>query len=409
MKEIAFKNEAINMQDELVEIRRSLHQIPEIGFNEYETSKFIQEYLQKEVSIPFKSGLAGGTGVVATIKGAYPGSTIAIRADMDALPIEERTGLPFSSRNKGYMHACGHDGHIAIVLGTAKLLKKYDSQLKGNIKFIFQPAEELSLGAKKMIDDGVLEKPRVDAIFGFHIWPEFKKNKIGIKDGVIMSAGNKFDIEIIGKGSHGAEPYKGIDPVVVSAEIISAIQTIVSREVDLLRNTAVVSVGSLEGGTAFNIIPERVRISGTIRSTDERIQNRIPQSIKRITEGISKAHNAKFSFKNTNLFPLTVNDEYIAKVAYKELKESVGDQKIEWLEYPGMASEDFSQYLALVPGMYFFLGAKENDKHADLHSPVYTFDESILPLGVEALSTLVYKFLEKELIKKREKLKIIEY
>ena len=229
-------------------------------------------YLKEEIGIPFKSGLAGGTGIVATLEGAYPGPTIAIRADMDALPIEEQTGLSFSSKNKGYMHACGHDGHMAIVLGTAKLLNKYKSQLKGNVKFIFQPAEELGLGAKKMVDDGVLENPKVDFIFGFHIWPELEKNKIGIKDGVIMSAGDRFDIEIIGKGTHGAKPYKGIDPVVVGSEVISAIQTIVSREIDLLRNTAVVIIGTIEGGTAFNIIPERVKMTGTIRSTNEEVQ-----------------------------------------------------------------------------------------------------------------------------------------
>ena len=400
MEEIKFRNDAVNMHDELVEIRRSLHRIPEVGFREYETSKFIQKYLREELNIPFKGGLAGGTGIVAILEGDYPGPTIAVRTDIDALPIEEQTGLSFSSRNQGYMHACGHDGHMAIALGTAKLLKKYLSQLKGNVKFIFQPAEELSLGAKKMIDDGALQGPKVDAIFGFHIWPEFEKNKIGIKDGAIMSAGDKFDIEIIGKGSHGAEPYKAIDPVVVSAEVISAIQTIVSREVDLLRNAAVVSVGTLESGTAFNIIPEKVRLSGTIRSTDREVQKLIPQSIERITNGICSAHNAKFSFTHTNLFPLTVNDEHIAKISYKELKESLGEKKVEWLKYPGMASEDFSEYLSLVPGMYFFIGAKEEGRNVDLHSPDYYFDESLLSLGVESLSTLVYKFLQKDLLKK---------
>lgn len=400
MKEISFRNDAINMFDELVEIRRSLHKIPEVGFKEYETSKFIQGYLEQEVRIPFKSGLAGGTGIVATLKGAYPGPTIAVRTDMDALPIEEQTGLPFTSKNQGYMHACGHDGHMTIVLGTAKLLKGYASQLKGNVKFIFQPAEELSLGAKKMIDDGALEDPKVDAIFGFHIWPEFEKNKVGIKDGVIMLAGDKFDIEVIGKGSHGAEPYKAIDPVVVSAELISAIQTIVSREVDLLRNTAVVSVGTLESGTAFNIIPEKVRLGGTIRSTDKEVQNIISQSIKRITNGICNAHNAKFLFRNTKLFPLTVNDECIAKICYRELKETLGEERVEWLQYPGMASEDFSQYLSLVPGMYFFIGAKEKERSMDLHSPNYNFDEKLLCLGVETISTLVCRFLQKNLLRK---------
>lgn len=400
MEDIQFKNDAINMFEELVEIRRSLHRIPEVGFNEHGTSNFIQRYLKDVVCIPFKSGLGGGTGVVATLKGAYSGPTIAIRADMDALPIEEQTDLCFSSRNEGCMHACGHDGHMAIVLGIAKLFKKYESRLKGNIKFIFQPAEELSLGAKKMIEDGALENPKVDAIFGFHIWPELEKSKIGIKDGVIMSAGNKFDIEIIGKGSHGAEPYKGIDPVIVGAEIITAIQTIVSREIDLLRDTAVVSVGILKGGTAFNIIPEKVNISGTIRSTNEEVQNKIPKSIERITGGIAQAHNAKFSFKNTDLFPITINDEYIARTSYKELEKSLGRENVEWLQYPGMASEDFSQYLSLVPGMYFFIGAKEKERHLDLHSPDYNFDENLLSLGVETLSTLVYSFLEKDLLKK---------
>ena len=240
------------------------------------------------MNIPFKAGLAGGTGIVAMIEGGQPGPTIAVRTDMDGLPIGEQTDLPYSSINPGYMHACGHDGHMAIVLGTAKLLNRYKSQLKGNVKFIFQPAEELSLGAKKMIDDGVLEDPTVDAIFGFHIWPEFEKNKIGIKDGVIMSSGDKFDIEVVGKGSHGAEPYKGIDPVVVSAEIISAIQTIVSREVDILRNAAVVSVGVLNGGTAFNVIPERINMSGTIRTTDEEIQRRIPSLSKGLLKEFPK-------------------------------------------------------------------------------------------------------------------------
>lgn len=400
MEGIRFKNDAINMFDELVELRRSLHRIPEVGFKEYNTSKFIQRYLKDELNIPFKAGLAGGTGIVAMIEGGQPGPTIAVRTDMDGLPIGEQTDLPYSSINPGYMHACGHDGHMAIVLGTAKLLNRYKSQLKGNVKFIFQPAEELSLGAKKMIDDGVLEDPTVDAIFGFHIWPEFEKNKIGIKDGVIMSSGDKFDIEVVGKGSHGAEPYKGIDPVVVSAEIISAIQTIVSREVDILRNTAVVSVGVLNGGTAFNVIPERINMSGTIRTTDEEIQRRIPQSIERIAKGVSEAHNAKFMFEHTNLFPLTVNDEYIAKTSYRILKKSLGASRVEWLQYPGMASEDFSQYLELVPGMYFFVGAKEEEGPLDLHSPDYDFDESVLCIGVETLSTLAYNFLQKGLVMK---------
>ena len=400
MKTIDFQKEAINMLKELIEMRRSLHEIPEVGFKEFETNKLIQSYLKERIGIPFKSGLAGGTGIVAILEGAYPGPTIAIRADMDALPVEEQTGLSFSSKNKGYMHACGHDGHMAIVLGTAKLLNKYRSQLKGNVKFIFQPAEELGLGAKKMVDDGVLEDPKVDFIFGFHIWPELDKNKIGIKDGVIMSAGDRFDIEIIGKGTHGAKPYKGIDSVVISSEVISAIQTIVSREIDLLRNTAVISIGTIEGGTAFNIIPERVKMTGTIRSTNKEVQKSISQSIERIVQGITRAHGASYTYKNVNLFPHTINDKYIARTSYEILNKALGKEVVEWLQYPGIASEDFSEYLEVTPGMYFFIGAGEKGKDVDLHNPRYDFDESILTLGVEALCTLVYNLLEKGLVDK---------
>ena len=379
MATMDFENDVKGMEAELIKTRRDLHQIPEIGFEEYETSKYIQDYLDN-IEVSYKSGLAGGTGIVGTIEGGHPGPTIAIRADMDGLPIEENTGLSFSSKNKGYMHACGHDGHMAIVLGTAKLLNKYRSQLKGNVKFIFQPAEELGLGAKKMVDDGVLEDPKVDFIFGFHIWPELDKNKIGIKDGVIMSAGDRFDIEIIGKGTHGAKPYKGIDSVVISSEVISAIQTIVSREIDLLRNTAVISIGTIEGGTAFNIIPERVKMTGTIRSTNKEVQKSISQSIERIVQGITRAHGASYTYKNVNLFPHTINDKYIARTSYEILNKALGKEVVEWLQYPGIASEDFSEYLEVTPGMYF--------------------DESILTLGVEALCTLVYNLLEKGLVDK---------
>ncbi len=374
--------------EELINVRRDLHQIPETGFQEYETSRYICDYLQKE-GIKYKSGIAK-TGVMGIIEGSKPGKTLLIRADMDALPIQEETKLPFASIHEGKMHACGHDGHMAMVLITGSILNKVRNNLKGTVKLIFQPAEEEPGGAKPMIDEGVMENPEVDYSIGCHIWPAISEGKVGIKSGELMAATGKFNIEIIGKGGHGAMPHLCIDALEVGSQVVGALQRLVSRKIDPLE-PAVVTIGSFHSGSAFNIIAERAEISGTTRTFNREIWDSWGEKINKVVNGICKSMDAEFKIDYWKGYPPTVNDDFMTEVVRKCASRVVGEKNIVEPE-KSMGGEDMAYFLERSKGCYYFLGAG-GENTLSLHNPKFNFNEQILATGVRIYLEVVSELL----------------
>lgn len=380
-----------NFKDELIEIRKYFHQHPELGLEEFKTSKKIYELL---TSWGVEAEYLSETGVVGIIKGDNPGKTIALRADIDALPIEEMTGLEFSSKHKHKMHACGHDGHITICLGAAKILSKYKEKLNGNVKFIFQPAEEGPGGAEMLIEKGVLKNPDVDAILGLHIWPELPKNSIGITGGPIMAAADRFDIEVIGKGGHGAIPQLSVDPIYAASQLVTTLQSIVSRETSPL-DSIVLSNCTFHGGDAFNIIPNNVKISGTTRYHNPDFSETLPKRMEEIVKGVCSTMRCDYEFKYSHWYPVTLNDKDFSKFFKDSAKDVLGDDNVVEIEKPSMGAEDFSFFLEKTPGTYFFLGTRDEENGLDkpIHHPEYYFSEDILPTGVELFCNAVLNYL----------------
>ncbi len=388
------KAEVENNTELLVEIRRYFHSIPELGLKENKTASRIAEILG-EWGLDVHQG-DGKTGVVGLLRGGKPGKTIAIRADIDALPIQEQTGLEFASTHPGVMHACGHDGHITIALGAAKVLSALKSELAGNVKFIFQPAEEGPGGAELMIEEGVLKGPEVDAVLGLHIWPEIDSGSIGITRGPIMAAADRFDIKIIGVGGHGAVPHKAIDPLLIASKVVTTLQNLVSREVDPLE-AAVISVCSFNAGTAFNIIPATAELSGTVRTFSLEARENIAKRIEGVVKGITTALKAEYEFKYHYWYPPTINDDGFTDFFKGVAEEIIGKKAVQELARPSMGAEDFSFYLQNVPGTYFFLGTRNEEKgiNKPIHHPEYTIDEDVLSVGVELFCAAVYKYLSR--------------
>lgn len=387
------ENELKEIEGEVISIRRKLHQIPEISMEEHQTSEMIAEYL-KEIDVEVIENI-GGTGVVAVLEGKETGKTLAIRSDIDALPIEEKTGLAFSSKNKGKMHACGHDGHMAIALGTAKVLSEFKEEIKGKVKFIFQPAEEELIGANEMLKDNVLQNPDVDAILGLHIWPDIESGLIGVRPGPIMAAVDKFEIELIGKGGHGGIPQKAIDPVVMTSSLIDRIQSIVSREIDPTK-AAVVTIGKIQGGTAYNIIPDKVHLEGTVRTFEIEIRDYIENRIKKITKNVSEGFEGNYNIKYKRKVPPVFNHKKFTKNIIAKLKGLLGEEKVIRDFNLSMGGEDFALYQNQIPGTYMFLGTRNESKDIvkPIHHPEYNIDEDILKLGVKVFSSLALDFLD---------------
>lgn len=380
-----------NLQPQLVQWRRYLHQHPEIGFQEHLTTEFVSRKLQ-EWGIKHQTGIAK-TGIVATIEGTQPGPVIAIRADLDALPIQEQNQVEYRSRHDGFMHACGHDGHTAIALGTAYYLSHYRDNLKGTVKIIFQPAEEGPGGAKPMVEAGVLTNPQVDAIIGLHLWNRLPLGTVGVRSGALMAAVECFRCTILGKGGHGAMPEQTIDSVLVSAQIVTALQTVVARNVNPL-DSAVVTVGELHAGKALNVIADTAHFSGTVRYFDPQYRGFLEQRIEQIIAGICQAHNAKYELDYWHLYPPVINDPAIAS-----LVQSVATQIVETPagvvpDCQTMGGEDMSFFLQEVPGCYFFLGSANQAKDLAYphHHPRFDFDETALAMGVEIFVRCVEKF-----------------
>ncbi|MCP4693300.1 MAG: amidohydrolase [Desulfobacterales bacterium] len=372
-------HQLVNEQKSLIiDARRDLHRIPETAFTEEKTSAYVAERLNRE-GLDVRTGIAQ-YGVVGLLKTGRPGPTLLIRADMDALPITEETGLPFASTHEGRMHACGHDAHMAMVLGAARTLKKLENELVGNIKFLFQPAEEGVGGAKPMIEEGVMENPAVDYSIGCHMWPNKPEGLIGVKSGPVMASMDRFDIRIIGEGGHAAMPHLCVDPIDAGVQVVNALQRIVSRKMNPLEPT-VLTVASFHAGTAFNIIPGEAELSGTTRTFNEEIWFSWGERMEKVVRGVCDSMGARFEFDYERKYPPTINDEFMTGVIRRCAKKVVGEDRVIVSE-PTMGAEDMSYFLQKSKGCYYFIGVGREGS-APVHNSRFDFNEEVLPLGVE--------------------------
>ncbi|MBL8151755.1 MAG: amidohydrolase [Blastocatellia bacterium] len=390
MKQILSKDDA----EELVATRRILHQFPELKFQETRTAKLVSERLQK---LGYRvTEKVAGTGVVTVLDTGKPGPTIALRADMDALPVTEENSVEYCSKHQGVMHACGHDGHVSILLSTAKQLQACRDQLSGKIKLIFQPGEEGGNGALKMIDEGVLDSPKVDVAFGLHLWNGLQVGKVGICAGPIMASVDEFKITVIGRGGHGAIPHQTVDSIVVASQIVVALQTIVSRNVDPL-DSAVVTVGKFSAGNTFNVIAEQAVLSGTIRTFSQEMYQQIPKLFERVVKGTALSFGADVEIDYQRQCMPTINNSIMAEFVRSIATTVVGsDNVVSNNQARTMAGEDMSYFLSRVPGCFFFVGSKNENKGLNYphHSPRFDFDEEAMPIGVEIMKQIAIKFAD---------------
>lgn len=387
------KNQAKAISEDIIKWRRELHQIPEIGLNLPKTSAYVMDRLN-DLGIEYKT-LVDGSGIVAIIKGKHPGKTIVLRADMDALPIKEETNLPFASKN-GNMHACGHDSHTAMLLGAAKILKNNEDKIKGNVKLIFQPAEEGPGGAKPMIEEGVLENPKVDAVLGLHIgnFPGVGSGKVMISYSNAMACLDKFYIKVKGRGAHGAYPETGVDPVAIASQVINALQTIRSREIKPTA-PAVVTIGKINGGSAYNIIPDYVELEGTARAVAFEVREVLAKRIEEITANITKAMRGDYEYEYTFGYPPLVNSKEFTERFVSSAKKIVKEDDIVEFKEPFMGGEDMAYFLEKAPGTFFFLTSlkEENGIAYPAHNAKFQLDESIFYLGSALFVQTVFDFL----------------
>jgi amidohydrolase len=381
------------IRERIVDLRRDFHQHPEIALQEVNTAKKVEGIL-KGLGMGTKM-MVKGTGVCGTLKGSLPGKTIALRADLDALPVQEETDLPYKSKNAGAMHACGHDAHTAMLLGAAMVLAEWEKELAGNVVFIFQPAEETGAGAKPMVEEGVLEG--VDSIFGLHVYVPMAFGTLGYKTGPFMAAGDFFDVKILGKGGHGGLPHLAVDPIAIAANAISSLQTIVSREVDPLES-AVLSICKMEAGRgAYNIIPDSATFGGTIRSHSPELREYLSRRVKEILEGVTSGMRGSYEFNLMRKFPAVINEEKMTELVVKVAQDLLGKDKVSQMK-PLMGSEDFSYYLQKIPGTFVFLGVENKEKGIiyPQHHPRYDIDEDILPVGAALHVAVALEFLAKK-------------
>ena len=410
-------NAALKLENKTVAWRRDFHEHPELGNREFRTAKIIADHL-RSLGIEVKEGV-GKTGVVGVLRGSKPGPCVGLRADIDALPIVERTGLPFSSKEKaqyngqevGVMHACGHDSHIAIMMTVAEILASMKNDLAGTVKFIFQPAEEgppegEEGGAPLMIKEGVLENPKVDVMFGLHINSQSESGVIKYRSGGMMAASDWFTIKVKGKGSHGSQPWMAVDPIVVSAQIVTGLQTIVSRQVDLTKNPAVVSVCIVNGGVRANIIPEEVELTGTMRTFDKESQKQIHEHMKSIATRTAEASGASAEVTITNKTLVTYNDPELTEKMLPTFRRVAGEANVREMN-PVTGAEDFSFFAEKIPSLFFYLGGMKKGQDPSTafphHTPDFVIDESGFRVGVEAFCNLVFDFMNMNLKKPNRK------
>jgi amidohydrolase len=397
---------AAAVEPELIAWRRHLHQHPELSNREVETAKYVVERL-KSFGLEAQTGVAK-TGVVALLKGGRPGPVVALRADMDGLPVREEVDLPFASKatgeyegNKvGVMHACGHDTHVAILLATARVLTQMRERVPGTVKFIFQPAEEgapageTPAGAEAMIKEGVMLNPKVDAVFGLHVFANVPAGEITYRRGPFMAASDSFEIIVKGRQTHGSAPWRGVDPIVVGSQIVNALQTIVSRSVDITRLPAIVTVGQFQAGVRNNIIPDSARLVGTIRTFDDKVQDDIHARVKRIAEGVAAGAGATVDVRINRGYPVTSNDPALTEKMLPTL-ERVAPGRVKESELI-TGAEDFTFYQREAPGLFVFLGITPKDqvgKAPANHSPLFFVEEQALITGVRALANLALDYM----------------
>lgn len=401
------------IEDRLIEWRRDIHQHPELGEQETRTAALVAEHLEK-LGLEVQTEV-GRTGVVGILKGGKPGRTVALRADMDALPVKEPAGLPFASTAKGIyhgvevdvMHACGHDAHTAMLMATAEVLADMRDEIEGTVMFIFQPAEEgsslvqpgpdASWGAKKMLEDGLFDDIKPDAIFALHVMPG-PSGQLSWRTGATTAASDMLNISVTGSQGHGGMPWNTVDPIVTSAQVINGVQTVVSRKANLTRSPAVITIGTINGGTGPNIVPETVEMSGTIRTYDEDVRQKVREDLKLSAEKIAESAGASAEVSIEPMYSTTINDAELAERMAPVL-ERAADGKVATAELPG-AAEDFSFFAQQAPGLYVFLGitpdGQDPAKAAPNHNPEFFVDESALVVGTRALAMLTVNFLGEE-------------
>lgn len=403
----SFDQDIAAVKDKVIEWRRDFHQNPELGNREFKTAEKIAKHL-KSLGIQVQTGVAK-TGVVGLLKGDLPGKVVALRADIDALPVTERNDLPFKSNvtttflgaETGVMHACGHDTHTAILMGVAEVLAKNKDKIKGSVKFVFQPAEEgpppgEEGGAKLMVKEGVLQNPEVDAIFGLHINSATPVGTIRYKPGGTMAATERFVVKVKGKQSHGSQPWSGVDPILISAQIIDGFQSIISRESNLTEEAAVITVGKITSGLRFNIIPESAEMIGTVRTLDPDMREKIIRRMNEMARDIAKAYGGEAEIEWQNMTVVTYNDLDLTAQSLPTLQKVSGAENVQ-LQKAVTGGEDFSFFQEKVPGFYFFLGGMTpgNKEAFPHHTPDFFIDESGFQLGVKALSQLTVDYLSK--------------
>ncbi|PKH67708.1 amidohydrolase [Flavobacterium sp. ALD4] len=405
---IKIDRKAESLESKVITWRRNFHQNPELGNREFKTAEKIAAHL-RSLGIEVQTGVAK-TGVVGILRGGKPGPVVALRADIDALPIKERVDIPFVSKAEGeyngrevpVMHACGHDTHIAMLMGTAEILASIKSELKGTVKFIFQPAEEGAPegeegGAKLMVEEGVLNNPKVDVIFGLHINAQTEVGKIKYRPKGTMAASDWFTIKIMGKQTHGAYPWLGIDPIVTASQIVLGLQTIVSRNINITESAAVISVGQINAGVRSNVIPEELTMTGTIRSLDSKVQDMLHARIKQVATSIAESAGATAEINITKQTLITYNDPSLTEKLLPTLEATAGKDNVS-ITPAVMGAEDFSFYQEKIPGLYFFLGGAPKGKPisetAPHHTPDFYIDESGFVLGMKTMSNLTVDYME---------------
>ena len=389
-----YLSEAMALFEYTQSLRRDFHAHPELGFQEVRTAGIVARELAA-LSLEVSTGI-GGTGVVALLEGAKPGPVVLVRADMDALPIQEETGAAYASQNPGVMHACGHDSHTAILLTVAKILNAHRSEFAGTVKLMFQPAEEGMGGAEKMITAGVLENPKVDLVLALHVWNEKPLGWIGIGDGPVMAGAEIFKITVKGKGGHGAAPHLAVDPILAAAQIITALQGIVARNVAPLQ-TAVVSVCTIHGGEAFNVIPPAIEMTGTIRTFEPAVRNLVRERFERTVHSIAEGMGCLAEIDLQVLTPSTINHSDSAKRIQAIARHLFPTADVDTANYITMGSEDFAYVLEKVPGCFFFIGSANPEKGLDAghHHPKFDIDEAAMPRGAAIMAATILDFLKK--------------
>ncbi|MCG8507687.1 MAG: M20 family metallopeptidase [Rhodospirillales bacterium] len=380
-REIAERTDHLTGQ--LIDTRRTIHQNPELGFEEKETSALISRELGR-LNIPHRNGI-GKTGVVGIIEGGRDGKTLLIRADMDCLPVEEKTGLPFASKNPGRMHACGHDVHATILLGVAEVLSGLSDRLAGRVKLVFQPNEEGLTGAQAMIDDGVLEDPPVDMCLGYHNWPPLDAGVIGYHPDVCFSSSDAFDLVLKGRSGHAAHPHLAIDTVTAAAYFVTQLQTVVSREVSPV-HPSVVSIGKIEGGTVRNVLPDSVRLEATVRTQNAEAKANIESAIRRILDGLKAGMRVDYDLDYQPGVPVLRNNKDVLKQVLGSARSILGDDKVTELPEGSMGSEDFAFFTERYPSAHLRIGGKIEGLDTALHRSNYDCNELAIPTGVKAVS-----------------------